>query len=51
MALTYKLLTVEEFLDGCPSDQRHSRLIDGVIVLMAPPAIPHQIIAGNFSDF
>jgi Uma2 family endonuclease len=45
----YKLLTVEEFLDCCPHDQRHYQLIDGVIVAMAPPAIPHQIIAGNLT--
>ncbi len=43
----YKLLTVEEFLDSGPNDERHYQLIDGVIVAMAPPAIPHQIIAGN----
>ena len=49
MALAYKLLTVEEFLDTCPEDQRHYQLIDGVIVAMAPPAIPHQIIAGNLT--
>src|SRR5438067_1781809 len=45
----YKLLTVEEFFDACPNDQRHYQLIDGVIVAMAPPAIPHQIIAGNLT--
>jgi Uma2 family endonuclease len=33
----YKLLTVEEFLDCCPNDQRHYQLIDGVIVAMARP--------------
>jgi Uma2 family endonuclease len=49
MALAYKLLTVDEFLDSCPNDQRHYQLIDGVIVAMAPPAIPHQIIAGNLA--
>ena len=49
MELAYKLLTVEEFLDSCPNDQRHYQLIDGVIVAMAPPAIPHQIIAGNLT--
>jgi Uma2 family endonuclease len=49
MELAYKLLTVEEFLDCCPNDQRHYQLIDGVIVAMAPPAIPHQIIAGNLT--
>jgi Uma2 family endonuclease len=45
MELAYKLLTVGEFLDSCPNDQRHYQLFDGVIVAMAPPAIPHQIIA------
>src|SRR5712691_10660184 len=49
MELAYKLLTVDEFLDCCPNDQRHYHLIDGVIVAMAPPAIPHQIIAGNLT--
>jgi Uma2 family endonuclease len=47
MEPAYKLLTVEEFLDCCPNDQRHYQLIDGVIVAMAPPAIPHQIIAAR----
>jgi Uma2 family endonuclease len=42
----YKLLTVEEFLDSCPNDQRHYQLFDGVIVTMAPPAGRHQMIAG-----
>lgn len=45
----YKLLTVEEFLDACPRDQRHYQLIDGVIVAMAPPAIPRQIIASRLN--
>src|ERR1700761_5659929 len=49
MEPAYKLLTVEEFLDTCPNDQRHYELIDGVIVAMAPPAIPHQIIAANLT--
>src|SRR5437899_12287609 len=44
MEPAYKLLTAEEFLDACPNDQRHYQLFDGVIVAMAPPAIPHQII-------
>jgi Uma2 family endonuclease len=39
-------VTVEEFLDSCPNDQRHYQLIDGVIVAMAPPAGRHQMIAG-----
>ena len=42
MEPAYKLLTVEEFLDSCPNDDRHYQLIDGVIVAMAPPAIAHQ---------
>ena len=42
MEPAYKLLTVEEFLDSCPNDDRHYQLIDGVIVAMAPPALPHQ---------
>ena len=45
MEPAYKLLTVEEFLDSCPSDQRHYQLFDGVIVAMAPRAIPDQIVA------
>ena len=46
MEPAYKLLTVEEFLDACPNDQRHYQLFDGVMVAMAPPAGRHQIIAG-----
>ncbi len=49
MELAYKLLSVEEFLDCCPNDQRHYQLIDGIIVAMAPPAIPHQIIASRLN--
>jgi Uma2 family endonuclease len=49
MELAYKLLSVEEFLDSCPNDQHHYQLIDGVIVAMAPPAIPHQIIASRLT--
>jgi len=49
MEPAYKLLTVAEFLDTCPNDERHYQLIDGAIVAMAPPAIPHQIIAGNLT--
>src|SRR5579863_8510359 len=49
MDLAYKLLSVEEFLDTCPNDQRHYQLIEGVIVAMAPPAIPHQIIASRLN--
>ena len=47
MEPAYKLLTVEEFLDACPNDQRHYQLFDGVIVAMAPPATPHQVIAAR----
>jgi hypothetical protein len=43
MAPAYKLPSVEEFLDACPNDKRHYQLIDGVIVAMAPPAIPHLL--------
>ncbi|HUC69795.1 MAG TPA: Uma2 family endonuclease [Stellaceae bacterium] len=46
MEVAYKLLTVEEFLDACPNDQRHYQLFDGVIVAMAPPGDRHQRIAG-----
>jgi Uma2 family endonuclease len=49
MELAHKLLTVEEFLDSCPNDRRHYQLFDGVIVAMAPPATPHQVIAGRLS--
>jgi Uma2 family endonuclease len=49
MERAYKLLTVAEFLDSCPNDQRHYQLFDGVIVAMAPPATPHQVIAGRLS--
>ena len=49
MELAYKLLNVEEFLDRCPNDQRHYQLIDGVIVAMAPPGAPHQVIAANLT--
>jgi Uma2 family endonuclease len=41
-----QILTVEEFLDSCPSDQRHYQLFGGVIVAMAPPGGRHQRIAG-----
>jgi Uma2 family endonuclease len=47
MEPAYKLLTVEEFLDSCPNDQRHYQLFDGVMVAMAPPATPHQVIAAR----
>jgi Uma2 family endonuclease len=49
MEPAYKLLTVEEFLGVCPNDQRHYQLFDGVIVAMAPPATPHQVLAGRLS--
>ncbi len=49
MQAAYKLLTVEEFLDACPNDQRHYQLFDGVMVAMAPPGIPHQVIAANLT--
>lgn len=46
MEPAYKLLTVEDFLDSCPSDQRHYQLFDGIMVAMAPPGGRHQRIAG-----
>ena len=46
MEPAYKLLTVEDFLDCCSSDQRHYQLFDGIIVAMAPPGGRHQRIAG-----
>jgi Uma2 family endonuclease len=49
MELAYKLLTVAGFLDSCPDDERHYQLFDGVIVAMAPPALPHQIIAATLT--
>jgi Uma2 family endonuclease len=49
MPLAHKLLTVDEFLDACPNDQRHYQLFGGVIVAMAPPAFPHQIIAATLT--
>ncbi len=45
MEPAYRLLTVEEFLGACPHDKRHYQLFDGVMVAMAPPATPHQVIA------
>jgi Uma2 family endonuclease len=47
MEPAYKLLTVEEFLDCSPNDQRHYQLIGGVIVAMAPPGNAHQILLMN----
>ena len=46
MEPAYKLLTVEEFLDACPTDRRHYQLFDGIMVAMAPPGGRHQRIAG-----
>ena len=45
MEPAYKPLTVGDFLDSCPNDQRHYQLLDGVIVAMAPPGTSHQLIA------
>jgi Uma2 family endonuclease len=49
MEPAYKLLTVKEFLDSCPNDQRHYQLFDGVMVAMAPPGQSHQIIQMNLA--
>jgi Uma2 family endonuclease len=43
--------TVEEFLafiESRPDDERW-QLIDGVAMMMPPPTVPHQIIAGNLA--
>jgi Uma2 family endonuclease len=43
--------TVEEylaFIDSRPDDERW-QLIDGVAMMMPPPTVPHQIIAGNLA--
>jgi Uma2 family endonuclease len=43
--------TVEEylaFIDSRPEDERW-QLIDGVAMMMPPPTVPHQIIAGNLA--
>jgi Uma2 family endonuclease len=50
MEQAYKLLTVGEFLDVCPKDQRHYELFDGIIVAMAPPGQAHQIIHMNLAS-
>ncbi|HTT78210.1 MAG TPA: Uma2 family endonuclease [Stellaceae bacterium] len=47
MEPAWKLLSVAEFFDACPRDRRRYQLLDGVIVAMAPPAEPHQIIQAN----
>jgi len=43
--------TVEEylaFIESRPDDERW-QLIDGVAMMMPPPTVPHQIIAGNLA--
>ena len=47
MEPAYKLLSVEEFLDSCPNDQRHYQLFDGVMVAMAWFTMPQQIITSR----
>jgi Uma2 family endonuclease len=37
------------FLEGRPEEE-HWELIDGVAVMMAPPTLAHQIIAGNLQE-
>ena len=49
MEPAYKLLSVAEFLDSCPNDERHYELLEGVIVAMPPPALPHQTIAATLA--
>ena len=44
--------TVEEylaFIESRPDDERW-QLIDGVALMMPPPTVPHQIIAGNLAS-
>jgi Uma2 family endonuclease len=44
--------TVEEylaFIESRPEDERW-QLIDGVAMMMPPPTVPHQIIAGNLAS-
>jgi Uma2 family endonuclease len=43
--MAYKRLTVEEFLESCPDDQRHYQLFDGVMVAMTWFTTRQQIIA------
>ena len=43
--------TVEEylaFIEARPEEERW-QLIDGVAMMMPPPTVPHQIIAGNLA--
>jgi Uma2 family endonuclease len=42
-----KTLTVEEFFDWCPADDRRWELIDGVPVAMAPARQAHQMLMIN----
>jgi Uma2 family endonuclease len=44
-----KKLTVEEFFDWCPADDRRWELIDGVPVAMAPTRRAHQILASRIN--
>jgi Uma2 family endonuclease len=47
-ATAKKLMTVEEFLDWEPEDDRHYELIDGVPVAHAAPSPDHGSVAANF---
>ncbi|NBC31751.1 MAG: hypothetical protein GVY13_03640 [Alphaproteobacteria bacterium] len=42
-----KPMTVEEFFDWCPDDDRHWELYDGQPMAMAPTSRAHRLIAGN----
>ncbi|NBC31752.1 MAG: hypothetical protein GVY13_03645 [Alphaproteobacteria bacterium] len=44
-----KPMTVEEFFDWCPNDDRHWELHDGRPIAMAPPQPAHQILVGNMA--
>lgn len=44
-----KPMTVEEFFDWCPNDDRHWELHGGRPIAMAPPQPAHQILVGNLA--
>lgn len=44
-----KPMTVVEFFDWCPNDDRHWELYDGQPVAMAPPQPAHQILLVNIA--
>ncbi|NBC31748.1 MAG: hypothetical protein GVY13_03625 [Alphaproteobacteria bacterium] len=44
-----KPMTIEEFFDWCPKDDRHWQLIDGQPVAMAPASQAHAILGGTLA--